>query len=109
MPGSPRLASCTVAPRRRHRRRRLTAGRQVPEEEGGGVRDRGHGPFEHVVGAGRRARRATHLAYVLAGGRLDFVGGGGRLEAAKDRDVPAHSPIMPRPATVTSQEDRDGW
>src|SRR5829696_5512109 len=74
---------------RRDRRRRLPPRRQHVEQRvhlGGHVRD---GVLVRVLGAGRRLLQPGHLPDELAGGRLDLVVGGGRLEAAQLGDVAA--------------------
>src|SRR6202012_96049 len=75
---------------RRDRGRWLPTGREPGEEPRGGRGDRSDRFFESLVRGRRGLLHPAHLADVLAGGGLDLLRAGGRLQASESGDVPAH-------------------
>src|ERR687888_911548 len=96
--GSAQAGAHLGAAQRRQVPGRLAPRRQLAQPLGGDAGDRGDRLLEGLVGGGGRAGDAADLADVLAGGGLDLLGGGGRLQAPEGGDVAAHAPDATRPA-----------
>src|SRR4029453_1403238 len=87
---------------------RLAARRQLLEELGRGPGDGGHRLLEGGLGGRGRKGDPADLADVLAGGGLDLLAGGRRLETPEGGDVAAHGPILGRGRVTPSLPDPAG-